>query len=331
VTPLLMIAVAAANAATPFATAKIARLAHAMDAELELFHCVYKPSIARRGRTSMRGIEKEILDLVGESRDWLESLAKPLRLEGLKVHTAARWDQPTTAGIVRQAMRRKPDLLVAQPARRSPVARLILSQTDHRLIETCPCPLLLIKTARPYGNGPIVAAIDPTHARDKPAALDSSILEAASMLSRRLSAPMHVVHVCTPWEQMIAESKKLRRIPVLQKLEIHKMYLQCTDIQVRELVGRHGVTGAQVYVVEGEASKALASFSRHVSADVVVMGAVSRSAFKRVVIGHTAEKVLDVLDADLLIVKAPSFRSPVAPQMNHRLPSGRARRAKSIS
>jgi universal stress protein E len=325
-----MIAVGAANAATPFATIKIARLARALGAELELFHCVYKPSIARRGRTGMRGIEKEILDLVGESRVWLESLAKPLRAEGLKVHTAARWDEPTNEGIVRQAMRHKPDLLVAQSARRGRVARLMLSQTDYRLIETCPCPLLLIKTARPYGNGPIVAAIDPTHARDKPAALDSSILDAACALSRRLSVPLHAVHVCTPWEQMMTESKELRRIPFLLKPEIHKMYLQCTDVQVRELAGRHGVTGAQVYVVEGEASKALTAFSRRVSADVVVMGAVSRSAIKRVVIGHTAERVLDLLDADLLIVKAPSFRSSVMPQSIHRLPSGRAPRAKVI-
>jgi nucleotide-binding universal stress UspA family protein len=45
------------------------------------------------------------------------------------------------------------------------------------------------------------------------------------------------------------------------------------------------------------------------------VGAVSRSALKRVFIGHTAEQVIDELRCDVLIVKPRGFKSSVAPRI----------------
>ncbi len=42
-------------------------------------------------------------------------------------------------------------------------------------------------------------------------------------------------------------------------------------------------------------------------ADIVVMGAIARSALKRVFIGSTAERVLETLPCDVLVVKPPDF------------------------
>ena len=48
-----------------------------------------------------------------------------------------------------------------------------------------------------------------------------------------------------------------------------------------------------------------------VEADVVVMGAVSRNRWKRLFIGATAERTLEHLPCDLLIVKPDWFKTPV--------------------
>jgi universal stress protein E len=45
------------------------------------------------------------------------------------------------------------------------------------------------------------------------------------------------------------------------------------------------------------------------SADFVVMGAVARSGLKRLFIGSTAERVLDRLPCDLVIIKPLEFVS----------------------
>jgi hypothetical protein len=41
------------------------------------------------------------------------------------------------------------------------------------------------------------------------------------------------------------------------------------------------------------------------------MGAVSRSGLKRLLIGNTAERILDELRCDILVVKPPRFRNRV--------------------
>jgi universal stress protein E len=44
-------------------------------------------------------------------------------------------------------------------------------------------------------------------------------------------------------------------------------------------------------------------------ADLVIMGAVSRSGLKGLFLGNTAEDVLDRLHCDLLIVKPDGFKA----------------------
>jgi universal stress protein E len=45
---------------------------------------------------------------------------------------------------------------------------------------------------------------------------------------------------------------------------------------------------------------------------MVVMGALARSGLKRLLIGNTAERLLDHLPCDLLVVKPVGFRPRVA-------------------
>jgi len=42
-----------------------------------------------------------------------------------------------------------------------------------------------------------------------------------------------------------------------------------------------------------------------------VMGAISRSGLKGVFIGNTAERILDELSCDILVIKPPVFRNRV--------------------
>jgi universal stress protein E len=41
------------------------------------------------------------------------------------------------------------------------------------------------------------------------------------------------------------------------------------------------------------------------------MGAISRSGIKRLFVGHTAERVIDRLGCDVLVLKPAGFRTPV--------------------
>jgi hypothetical protein len=61
----------------------------------------------------------------------------------------------------------------------------------------------------------------------------------------------------------------------------------------------------------GEVADQLSAFTRRSGTAIVIMGAVSRSAIVRLFIGNTAERALDRLSCDVLVVKPRGFRSSV--------------------
>jgi universal stress protein E len=241
-----------------------------------------------------------------------------------------RWDYPAYEGIVRQALRHEPDLLIVQSTRKGAAARLILTHTDFKLIETCPCPLLLIKTARPYSDVSMIVAVDPLRARGKPAALDDAIVESAMKLSKALSGKLLLFHARTPWEDIVRATPALRRIPEVEQADARSAYGESVDIPMRELARRHGIPKSRTRDTDGYVTDSLPPLVRAESADIVAMGAVSRSFLKRAVLGHTAERLLDVLDCDVLIAKAPGFRSPVSSRSAHHVDRSAAPSGKSI-
>jgi universal stress protein E len=70
-----------------------------------------------------------------------------------------------------------------------------------------------------------------------------------------------------------------------------------------KLTAKHATKLESTQVIEGETREVLVDAVDKLRADVVVIGAVSRGALKRLALGSTAERVLDFVPCDLLIVK----------------------------
>jgi len=67
----------------------------------------------------------------------------------------------------------------------------------------------------------------------------------------------------------------------------------------------------KAHLIAGLTHEELPAIAEKVGADVVVMGAVARNRWKRLFIGATAERTLEHLPCDLLIVKPDWFKTPV--------------------
>ncbi len=317
-----MFAVASPGGIGPAAMEKAVQVSSALDAELELFYCEFDADVARPGRFATCGAQEDIHQFVEQRHQQLEYNAKRLRARGVRVRTSVRWDSPTYEGIVRQVLRHKPKLLIVQSTRRGRAGRLLLTHTDYKLIESCPCPLLLIKTQRPYAHPCLIAAVDPEHGHDKPAALDEEILSYASMMSDALSGKVLVFHARTAWEDVLRAHPELRLVPEVLNEDAYAAYCSGIDNQVMELVRRHAIPKNRVRTREGPAAELIPLWAKQESAAIVVMGAVSRSRLRRILIGHTAERVLDALDCDVLIVKPSRFHTPVSRQSTHLIRRG---------
>ena len=89
---------------------------------------------------------------------------------------------------------------------------------------------------------------------------------------------------------------------------------------LNRLMDRYRVPPRNQRLVVGDPESALPKVAKQDRAAVVVMGAVSRSGLSRVFIGHTAERVVDKLDCDVLIVKPRSFKTSVPPRPRPAVP-----------
>ena len=306
----IVVAVGAYLTVRPRILAKITHVARALDAEVELFHCAFDSQPGKAIDAGSVTSDQQIRKLIELARYQLEAVAEHLRQAGIRTKVAVCWDYPSYEGIVREVLRRKPDLLIAQSTRHAKLARWVLTHTDYQLIESCPCPLLLMKSERPYTDPCIVAAIDPMHANAKPAALDRAILDNARLLSQALGGALHVMHACAPWPKVMERSPELRRLPQPVWAEVRAAYEEKAQSRVNELAHEAGIASDRIHLTWGEAADQLPSFCDKQSADIVAMGAVSRSGLRRAFIGHTAERVLDALTCDVLIVKPPDFKTP---------------------
>ncbi len=309
---------------------KAAQLASGLQAELELSHCAFDPNVSRPGGFGTRGAQAGVHKFVDHRREQLEQKAEPLRARGVSVITSVRWDYPIHEGIVRQVLRHKPALLVAQSPRTGRAARLVLTQTDYKLIETCPCPVLLIKSARPYKDPLVLAAVDPGCSHGKPTALDDEILAVASMIRDALRGRLQLFHAGASWESALRVHPELRDVPSVVKEDVRGAYLNELERPVLALARRHGIPESSMQVIEGEASELLPRIARGRAAQIVALGAVSRSRIGRTLTGHTAERVLDELECDVLIVKPPGFQAPVRRESIHHIERSAAHRARYV-
>ncbi|HEY5624105.1 MAG TPA: universal stress protein [Gammaproteobacteria bacterium] len=276
---------------------RAAWLAQKVGAGLELFICDYDPNIAA-GRVSTVYIDKpareHLLDILKQK---LESLAAPLRDAGLDVSTNVSWDHPLVDGIVRKIQSSEPWLVAKDTHHHNILKRTILSNTDWGLIRDCPAPLWLVQPGDVGDLSRIYAAVDPTHVHDKPAELDHVIVTTAREIADAVGAELHVLHSYSmPSEIALSEGAGIGELADAVE-EQHTEAFQ-------EFVAGYGLPGSQTHLVQGAPQDVLAEISETGDVDLIVMGAVSRSGLDRVFLGSTAERTLDRLACDLLIVKS---------------------------
>lgn len=292
------------------AVEKAARLAQAFDARLELFACETKESHAVRYAAHLQKGGNP--DFVAHIRAVLDRIAQSLRQRGVDVSVEIATGDPLHAKLLERTQRMSADLVVKDTHHHSIAKRTFITNTDWHLIRGCPVPLLLTKP-RPWSAAPVVAAaVDPGHVNDKPVALDHRILECASLFRDGLRGSMRVLHSFLPMVLVAEAASGLPAMmtPITPELMEEERQRKLED--VRRLSAPYGVGAEHLAVQLGVASDVLPRFAGEIAADVMVMGAISRSGLQRLFIGSTAERVLERLPCDALVVKPAGFSSSLS-------------------
>jgi len=92
-------------------------------------------------------------------------------------------------------------------------------------------------------------------------------------------------------------------IPVEELVEERNTKLE----ELTALVSDYRLPAEKIHLETGSASEVLGRLARQAEIDIMAMGAISRRGLKRMLIGSTAEDVLEHLPCDMLVVKTPNF------------------------
>lgn len=222
-------------------------------------------------------------------REFLEELAKPLREQGLDVSVSTAWGNPTHAEIVSRIVDSKPSLVVKSTRHHNKFARMFISNQDWELIRYCPAPLLLVKEGNWTTQPIFLAAVDPDHMHDKTAELDKKIISSANSLAVVSGGEVQLFH--SSW------------IPPLSGLHVLVPDIERARNNLNALAAPHNIPINNCHLSSENIEVSLPETAIRQKASVVVMGAVSRSFLDRYLIGSTAERVMDDVDCDVLVVK----------------------------
>lgn len=277
------------DADVQLALGKALRLARPSGAELELMICDHN-SYLEDGfyfdPPRAAGLRREHVE---KNLALLEEMAGVIREQGFTVRVDARWGNPPYEQIIDKVLDAKPDLLVQSTRHHEKIARLLLSHQDWQLLRYCPCPLLLVKDRDWPAKPNVLVAVDPTHAKDKPADLDDRLTDTGATVASLCGGAVHLYHSS-------------------HQPPVSGLYPVSVDPAIYEekcagLLARHDLPRDRLHIEDEDIQTSLPELADRLEAAVVVMGALSRSRLDRLFVGNTAEKLLDRLHQDVLIVK----------------------------
>lgn len=294
-------------------------------------HADHATAIARTvALVERHGADLTVLDVlpanIGDERDEIFAF-HATTLDPLLAPHRNRIKISTTVAVgtvfvetIRTVLRDGHDLLI-KVAEAPDYLQRLFGSTDMHLLRKCPCPLWLMKPQESMALEKVLAAVDfdplptPNSIQDQ---LNQRILAIASALASQNSAALHLVHA---WEAF-AEGRMRARADntpdlldrYLQKEQAtHQGALAALVDSLRRTVDAQTFARLNlgVHLPKGAAVRIIPQLANDLAAGVVVMGTVSRTGIPGLIIGNTAEAILDQLTCSVLAVKPPGFVSPV--------------------
>lgn len=277
---------------------RAALLARHSGAALELLRIEHQSAFEGNPLLSHQAQDQARAALLVSMTQEVEALAKPLRAEGLKVTVQVRWGKPLDQMILARVAELQPDLLLKSAHHHGLLKQLLLSNSCWQLIRHCPVPLWLVQHGEWRGQN-LCAALDPLHEADKPAALDHQLITCAREISARLGLDAHYVHSYAgmPHSQLL-EANLLADYPSYaeQCAEQHRAALT-------EVLAPYAIDTAHQHLLSGFAEEVIPRFVAEQHIDLLLIGAIARGQLDNALIGNTAERVLEAVDCDLLVLK----------------------------
>lgn len=194
-------------------------------------------------------------------------------------------------------------------------ARYLLASTDQHLLRKCPATVWLLRPTIPVVPRCVLASVDVDYeASEEPeteAELNRRIVAQAQAIADWAGATLHLLSV---WDGVDEGLLRAWGSP-----DDGKSYLETLESRQWNRLGMlaHGAAqagsqSARQHVERGWPRNAIPEAATRLNADLLVMGTVARTGMPGLIIGNTAEDVLNNVRIPVVAVKPPGYASPLA-------------------
>jgi universal stress protein E len=233
-------------------------------------------------------------------REALEALANEARNSGVETEMILTTGRPWFA-ITKLAMQQGTDLVIIGKRNESSEEGRRLGSNAIKLLRKCPTPVWVVRPEHDLVHRLVLAATDLTDVGDQS-------LAAACDIALRHECELNAVHAWSVPMDLQLESSRISEDDYAAELDKIKL---AALMHMDRLIPVELKDRAELHAVKGNPDQAIRDAVAHLDPDLLVMGTVSRTGIAGLLVGSTAERMLDQVDCSILALKPDGFLSPV--------------------
>jgi universal stress protein E len=279
------------------------QLAKISGASIELFLVVHQSAIVFNTFLDENQLKKAKQSYIKSKQRWLNTYVDDLAKADIQVSSDVCWHTPVYEAIIDKALSCKADLVIKSTHKHSTINKIFFTPNDWQLLKTCPIPILLAKSCTNPDYKKIMAAIDPSQAHNKPESMDQTILQTTEAWAGLLDVQPSAVHCYDPgevgfWSDLGVNPLGFESVAFNYPEYIEQFEKSRRD-QFESLISKYPTISDNCMLVAGQPATELPALVDENKVDLLVMGTSYRSGL----LGSTVEKILDVVNCDVLAVK----------------------------
>lgn len=232
----------------------------------------------------------------------IKELVLPLVADGYRVTTEVVPFNKLYEAVIETATKNQCDLVFKPMRQHSLFETVVRTTTDWNLIRHCIYPLFLVSELDAIQGKPIVAAVDVCSEDEKHDELNDIVIESAKRVTRITGGEIYLANSWQAATPMAAVgSVDATPLPSSSQLvEEHRKAAMA-------LAEKHQLNPDNIRIEEGNPVYAITAVAKSLNAGSIVIGTVARKGLSGMLIGNTAEGVLESSPCDVMVVKHPDI------------------------
>lgn len=236
-----------------------------------------------------RAMKKAVVD---ERKQWVRQIVLDSKLSAADISTEVVWTNDIAGWVCARAEMDDVDLVMKSVHQSKTLNHTPL---DWQLLRHCAAPIYLASTKRRRATGNVLATLDLRSDDRKHRTMNLRVLDAAKRFADMENGNMHCVSV-------VEYSVVLRDLDIIDVRKKRKTMRENSKQLLEALLEPYAIPNARVHMPAGKVGHTVANTANKLKADLMVIGTSTHRKLSELLIGNSAEKILNTASCDVLAV-----------------------------